>query len=93
MSVVFCPFAEGKALHFHFAYSLLAHKQTSVFYVEWHHVHAVGKTDFVDQMWIYSQLEISHCKLSFLNVLSTTEFEGKRLKVKNLSPFSPHLRS
>lgn len=78
---------------FNFTSSLPAHKQTAVFSVEWHRVHAVVKTDFVDQMWIYRQLEISHCKLSFLNVLGTTEFEGKRLKVKNLSLVSPHLCS
>lgn len=63
MRVTFCPFAEGVTFTlFNFIYLQLAHKQTSVFSVEWHHVCAVVKTDFVDQMWIYSQLEISLCK-------------------------------
>lgn len=77
---------------FSFTYSLLARERTPVFSVEWHHARAVVKADFVDQMWIYSQLEMSHWKLSFLNVSSTTEWERRRPEVRNLSLVSPHLR-
>lgn len=61
MRVVFLPLCCRISFTlFHFTYLLLVSEQTSVFSVEWHRAHAAVKTDFVDQMWIYSQLEISH---------------------------------